>query len=144
MVGQGFYRLVKSRKADSIEIVQIADKNPSKKRSIPIDKFTFNYEDLLKRKDLQLVVEAIDDEEAAYVIVKSSLIRGISVVSANKKLLANHLEEFIEISKITGARLLCKASAVAAISNIGLLDSFLVYSLFYDWKVLLMAPQITY
>jgi homoserine dehydrogenase len=73
---------------------------------------------------LQLVVEAIDDELAAYDIVKSALSRGISVVSANKKLLANHLKEFIEISNQSGAKLLYEAAAAAAIPIIGLLDTY--------------------
>lgn len=124
VVGQGFYQLAKLRASTTLEIIQIAVKNPTKVRSISINEFTFNYLELLHHPDLQLVVEAIDDEIAAYEIVKSALSRGISVVSANKKLLANHLQEFIEISNVTGAKLLYEAAAAAAIPIIGLLNSF--------------------
>jgi homoserine dehydrogenase len=124
VVGQGFYQLAKLRAPDKIDIIQVAVKNPEKDRSIPISEFTFNYKELLNNPSLQLVVEAIDDELAAYDIVKSALERGISVVSANKKLLANHLNEFIEISNQSGAKLLYEAAAAAAIPIIGLLDTY--------------------
>ena len=124
VVGQGFYQLAKLRAADTIDIIQVAVKNPAKARSISISEFTFNYKELLNNPSLQLVVEAIDDELAAYDIVKSALSRGISVVSANKKLLANHLREFIEISNASGAKLLYEAAAAAAIPIIGLLDGY--------------------
>jgi homoserine dehydrogenase len=124
VVGQGFYSLVKSRASDRIEIVHIAVKNPDKERSLPLSEFTFNYHVLLNDTEVELVVEATDDVQAAYDIVKTSLLRGISVVSANKKLLASHLEEFIKISKDSGAQLIFEAAAAAAIPVIGLLDVY--------------------
>jgi len=44
-------------------------------------------------------VELINDSEAAFHIVKQALSSGKHVVSANKKLIAEHFEELIALAK---------------------------------------------
>jgi len=124
VVGQGFYELVKKRAPDKIDIIRIAVKNPKKERSLDQSAFTYDYKELLYSPDLELVVEATDDEKAGYEIIKTALLKGIPVVSANKKLLALHLEEFIALSKETNTPLLYEAAAAAAIPIITSLDAY--------------------
>lgn len=123
-VGQGFYKLAKERASEEINIIRIAVKDRNKVRTLNRSAFTFNYKELLYDSDLELVVEATDDERAGYEIIKTSLLKGIPVVSANKKLLANHLVEFIELSIKTQTPLLYEAAAAAAIPVITILDSY--------------------
>jgi homoserine dehydrogenase len=123
-VGQGFYKLVGQRAKDKINIIRIAVKDPKKERTLDRSAFTFDYRELLHAPDLQIIVEATDDERAGYEIIKTALLKGIPVVSANKKLLANNLEEFVDLSIKTQTPLLYEAAAAGAIPIITSLDSY--------------------
>ena len=78
-------------------IKTICIKNVDKERSVAKELFCTDYNDILNDPEINLVVELISDADEAYKIVKSSLLLGKSVVSGNKKMLANHLEELINI-----------------------------------------------
>jgi homoserine dehydrogenase len=123
-VGQGFYKLTGQRAKDKINIIRIAVKDPKKERTLDRSAFTFDYRELLHAPDLQIIVEATDDERAGYEIIKTALLKGIPVVSANKKLLANNLEEFVDLSIKTQTPLLYEAAAAGAIPIITSLDSY--------------------
>ena len=55
--------------------------------------FTFDKDEVLNDPEIDVIVELIDDAAAAYEIVKAALQKGKAVVTANKKMLAEHLEE---------------------------------------------------
>ena len=52
---------------------------------LPAGLFTTSYNELLNDKDINLIVELIDDAEEAYKIVTTAFKNGKSVISANKK-----------------------------------------------------------
>lgn len=123
-VGQGLYDVLKQSKATKAVISKICVKNRSKRRSLPEGSFSFDPEDLLGDPSLSLIVELIDDSEAAYGFVKTALQRGRSVVSGNKKMLAHHLPELIDLQKSTGCGLLYDASACGSIPIIRNLEEY--------------------
>ena len=47
---------------------------------------------------INVIVELIDDADAAFDIVKTALQNGKAVVSANKKMIAEHFEELLAIA----------------------------------------------
>ena len=69
-------------------------------------------------------MELIDDAEAAYHIVKRALESGRAVVSGNKKMLAHHLPELIELQQKHNVALLYDASACGSIPVIRNLEEY--------------------
>jgi homoserine dehydrogenase len=113
-VGQGLYDIF-TQTAFSAEIVKICVKDPSKQRPIAADYFTYNADEILENPSINLIVELIDDAEAAYQIVKTAMLAGKDVVTANKKMLALHLDELIALQEETGTSLLYEAAACGSI-----------------------------
>lgn len=136
VVGEGLYHVLQKSPATKAEIKSICIKNPNKERAIANNLFTTDYKVILNDPEINLVVELISDAEEAYTIVKSSLLAGKSVVSGNKKMLANHLDELIDIQKQNGAALLYDASACGSIPVIRNLEEY------YDNDLLLSITGI--
>ena len=83
VVGQGIYEVVRKSKNAHAEIVKICVRDPKKPRKIEVDPslFTTSVDDILDNQNINLVVEVIDDADAAYNIVKRAMLRGIPVVT---------------------------------------------------------------
>src|SRR5690606_29546817 len=84
VVGQGLYDIIKTKKLN-LEIKRFAIKNPDKKRTLPLELFTTQADELLDDVEINTIVELIDDADAAFHIVSKALKNGKNVVSANKK-----------------------------------------------------------
>ncbi|MBX2967440.1 MAG: homoserine dehydrogenase [Cyclobacteriaceae bacterium] len=98
-VGQGLHHVLHETNGIKAEIKKICVKNRDKKRSLPEDVFTFDGDDILNDPEIDVVVELIDDAAAAYNIVKRALQNGKHVVTANKKMLAENLEEIFQLQQ---------------------------------------------
>jgi len=123
-VGQGLYEVLQKSPNARAEIKKICIKKPEKKRILPTEMFTLNVDDLLEDIEINLIVELIDDADEAYHIVKKALKKGKSVVSGNKKMLAYHLPELIDLQKENKAALLYDASACGSIPVIRNLEEY--------------------
>ena len=138
VVGQGIYEVVRKSKNAHAEIVKICVRDPKKPRKIEVDPslFTTSVDDILDNQNINLVVEVIDDADAAYNIVKRAMLRGIPVVSGSKTMLAKHLPELIEIQKTRNVALLYDASSCGSIPVIRNLEEY------YDNDLLLEVKGI--
>jgi homoserine dehydrogenase len=123
-VGQGLYDVLNNSKGFRAEIKRIVVKDKNKKRSLPQALFSFDKNDVLNDADINLVVELIDNADDAYDIVKSALLKGKNVVTANKKMIAHHFEELVKLQKETGSSLLYEASACGSIPIIRTLEEY--------------------
>lgn len=123
-VGQGLYEVLQNTKGLQAEIVKICIKNPDKPRSLPQHYFTTNANDLLYDININVIVELIDTADEAYSIVSTALKNGKHVVSANKKMLAEHLQELYELQQSTQKALLYEASSCASIPIIRNLEEY--------------------
>ena len=112
-VGQGLHDVLLNSRGFRTDIKKICVKDRNKSRRIGSDHFTFEKEVILDDPEINLVVELISDADEAYSIVKESLMNGKNVVSANKKMLAQHLPEMIELQKNTRHLCYTKHHAVA-------------------------------
>ena len=92
-VGQGFYELLEQSNHPNLEIKKIVIKNPNKIRTIASTVISTTPGDILDDPEIDIVVELIDDASTALDILKQSLRKGKAVVTANKKMLAENLEE---------------------------------------------------
>lgn len=124
VVGEGLYHVLKNSRTVNATIKKVCIKHPSKSRNVSEKFFTSNPDDIIADSSINLVVELIDNADEAYSIVKSSLLSGKSVVSGNKKMLAEHLSELIEIQKKHNVSLLYDASACGSIPVIRNLEEY--------------------
>jgi homoserine dehydrogenase len=123
-VGQGLYDVLEATPSLKAEISKICVKDKNKKRRLPAERFTFNKEEILTDPEINLVVELIDNADDAYFIVKTALTSGKNVVTANKKMLAQHLDELIELQNKYNVSLLYEASSCGSIPIIRNLEEY--------------------
>ncbi len=123
-VGQGLYHVLEETQGVKAEIKKICVKTKNKTRPLSEDLFTFSREEILNDPEIDVVVELIDDANAAYEIVKESLLRGKAVVTANKKMLAEHLAELYELQKQTGKPLLYEGAVCGSIPILRNLEEY--------------------
>jgi homoserine dehydrogenase len=124
VVGQGLYHVLEETKGIKAEILKICVKNRSKKRSLSMEYFTYSKEDILENPEIDVVLELIDDPEAAYEIVTAALKKGKAVVTANKKMVADHMFELYELQKKYNAPLLYEGACCASIPIIRNLEEY--------------------
>src|SRR3569833_1959898 len=129
VVGQGLYDIIRTKNLN-LEIVKIAIKDATKKRSLPSHLFTTDRDELLNNPEINSIVELINDTEAAFEIVSRALSSGKIVVSASKKMIALHLEELIELQHEYGTSLLYEGAVRGSIPNIRNLEEY------YDTELL--------
>ena len=122
-VGSGLYDVLKRISSKNVEIKRICVRDISKKRAVEAE-FTNNPDDIFNDPDINFIVELIDDADAAYAIVKRALQMELPVVSGNKKMLAHHIEELIELQARYNVALLYDASACGSIPVIRNLEEY--------------------
>ena len=123
-VGQGLYHVLHETKGLKAEIKKICVKTKNKPRPLGEDIFTFRKEDILLDPEIDVVVELIDDAAAAFEIVKVALQNGKAVVTANKRMLAEHLEEIYHLQKKYGKPVLYEGSVCGSIPIIRNLEEY--------------------
>lgn len=123
VVGQGLHDIIRGQDLN-LEIIKIAIKNPEKKRSLDAHLFTTDHDEILNNEEINTIVELIDDADAAYHITKRALISGKNVVSANKKMIANHLAELVELQEKHGVSLLYEGAVCGSIPIIRNLEEY--------------------
>ena len=122
-VGSGLYDVLKRIGSKNVEIKRICVRDLSKQRSVDAE-FTDKADDIFNDPDINFIVELIDDADAAYTIVKRALQMSLPVVSGNKKMLAHHIEELIELQARYNVALLYDASACGSIPVIRNLEEY--------------------
>jgi homoserine dehydrogenase len=123
-VGQGLYQTINNSKNFEGEIIKICVKDCNKERSLPNHLFTYSKDELLEDKSIDVIVELIDNAEAALEIVTTALKNGKSVVTANKKMVAENLEYLIDLQKTTGKAILYEGAVCGSIPIIRTLEEY--------------------
>lgn len=124
VVGEGLYKVLKQTSSLNASIKKICIKNPGKKRNAPISLFTTDKEELLNDKEINVIVEVIDDADAAFSIVSTALKNGKATVSASKKMIAEHLHELISFQQQYDVPFLYESAACASIPVIRNLEEY--------------------
>ena len=123
-VGFGLYEVLEKTPGLKANIKNICIKDKNKVREIGIENFTFDKNDILNDEDINVVVELIDDADAAFEIVSVALKKGKAVVSANKKMIAEHFRELLELQKEYNVPLLYEAACCASMPIIRNLEEY--------------------
>ncbi|MGQ2983775.1 homoserine dehydrogenase [Flavobacterium sp.] len=123
-VGLGLYEVLQKTPALKASIKNICVKDREKERAIGKENFTFDKNDILDDESINVVVELIDDADAAFEIVSAALRKGKAVVSANKKMIAEHFAELLELQKEYNVPLLYEAACCASMPIIRNLEEY--------------------
>ena len=123
-VGESLYKVLQQTPSLQATITRVAIKHPDKPRIAPAGLFTTDAEDIINDPEINVVVELIDDADAAYHIVKTALQNGKAVVSANKKMIATHFRELLELQRVHAVPFLYEAAACASIPIIRNLEEY--------------------
>ena len=75
-------------------------------------------------EEINTVVELINDADAAFLIVSTALKNGKNVVSANKKMIAENLQELVDIQAEYGTSLLYEGAVCGSIPIIRNLEEY--------------------
>jgi len=124
VVGEGLYRILQQTPSLKANIKKVCIKHPGKKRNAPEDLFTTNKDELLNDPEINVIVEVINETEPAFEIVTTALKQGKDVVSASKKMLAEHLAALLDLQKQTDRSILYEAAACASIPVIRNLEEY--------------------
>lgn len=124
VVGEGLYKVLKQTSSLNATIKKVCIKDASKKRNAPAELFTTDKNELLNDQSINVIVEVINESEAAFEIISQALKNDKAVVSASKKMIAEHLSEILQMQKETGFPFLCEPSACASIPVIRNLEEY--------------------
>ena len=123
-VGEGFYKVLQQTSSMNATIKKVCIKNMHKKRSAPISLFTTNRDELLEDKEINVIVEVIDNSEDAFFIATTAMKNGKAIVSASKKMIAEHLSELVALQLQAGVPFLYESAACASIPVIRNLEEY--------------------
>lgn len=137
-VGEGIVNVIKKARNSDAEIKRICVRDITKQRNVEVDpsKITDNRLDILDDPEINLIVEVINDADAAYEIVSEALKRGKPVVSGSKTMIARHLPELIKLQRKHNTSFLYDASSCGSIPVIRNLEEY------YDNDLLLEVKGI--
>lgn len=124
VVGEGLYKVLQQTPSLKAQLKKVCIKNAGKKRAAPADLFTTDKNILLNDPEINVIIEVIDDADAAFEIVSVALKNGKDVVSASKKMIAEHLPALLELQKETNQSFLYESAACASIPVIRNLEEY--------------------
>jgi homoserine dehydrogenase len=136
VVGEGLYKVLQQTPSLKASIKKVCIKHPGKKREAPAELFTTDRDALLNDPSINVIVEVINESTPAYEIVSTALKNGKSVVSASKKMIAEHLPELLKLQQQTGESFLYESAACASIPVIRNLEEYYDNDLLHSIKAI--------
>ncbi len=134
-VGRALFDLIATTRPEGVSIKRVCVRSAQKHRGVDAD-FTTDPEAIFSDPEINIIVELIDDADASFAIITRALTMGLTAVSGNKKMLAQHLPELIGLQERTGGTLLYDASACGSIPVIRNLEEY------YDNDLLISVKGI--
>lgn len=115
-VGSGVYEVIEKnhetiakRAGDQIDIKYVLDLRDFPGHPVS-EILTHDFQDIINDPEVQIIVEVMGGVEPAYTFVKEALLKGKSVCTSNKELVAKHGAELLEIAKQKKINFLFEAS----------------------------------
>ena len=112
VVGYGVYELIKKHQTTikrrtglSVKIVCLCSRNIKKRFSKNLKEFDKNidlienYQELIRRDDIDVILELVGGTRVAYDIIKKSLKNGKHVITANKAVMAKYTESLLGLAR---------------------------------------------
>jgi homoserine dehydrogenase len=124
VVGEGLYKVLQQTTSLNASIKKICIKHPEKKRNAPSELFTTDADQLLNDESINVIIELIDDTDAAFAIAQRALNSKKALISASKKMIANHLPELLRLQSENDTPFLYEAACCASIPIIRNLEEY--------------------
>ena len=121
-VGSGVRKIVDEKNTNEISQLEISKILVRYEKDITDERMTVDIHDIVEDPDIDVVVECIGGDEPAFSYVKAALCNGKHVVTSNKKMLVNHLEELLETARTRGVSLKYEAACGGGIPWMSNLD----------------------
>jgi len=122
-VGQGFYEVLKKAHLP-VEVSKVCVRRLDLERINHDLYFTTDANELLEDPSIDIIVEVIDDAVSAKKIIESALYLQKHVISANKKMIADSLEEVDHWHKEFESSFLYEAAVGGGIPIVNLVDGY--------------------
>jgi homoserine dehydrogenase len=108
---------IEARLGARIAVRRVAVREPQKERALDLPRslVTTRLEDLVEDPEIAVVVELIGGVDAAFELVRSALLRGKHVVTANKALLAARGEEIFRLAREKGVDVYYEAAVCGGV-----------------------------
>ena len=121
-VGSGVRKIVDEKNTKEISQLEISKILVRYEKDITDKRMTVDIHDIVDDPAIDVVVECIGGDEPAFSYVKAALFNGKHVVTSNKKMLVNHLEELLELARTRGVSLKYEAACGGGIPWMSNLD----------------------
>ena len=121
-VGSGVRKIVDKKNTKEISQLEISKILVRYEKDITDKRMTVDIYDIVDDPEIDVVVECIGGDEPAFSYVKAALFNGKHVVTSNKKMLVNHLEELLELARTRGVSLKYEAACGGGIPWMSNLD----------------------
>ena len=121
-VGSGVRKIVDEKNTKEISQLEISKILVRYEKDITDKRMTVDIYDIVDDTEIDVVVECIGGDEPAFSYVKAALFNGKHVVTSNKKMLVNHLEELLELARTRGVSLKYEAACGGGIPWMSNLD----------------------
>ncbi len=122
IVGSGVVRLlidhadeIAARVGAPVRVGPVAVRTLSRERDVAVEHLTDDPADVVENPDVDVVVEVMGGIEPARTLISTALSRGVSVVTANKELVATLGTELFALADEKGARLEYEAAVAGGI-----------------------------
>lgn len=125
------FESIKKKAGTSLEVKYILDLKDFNDHPLK-DKFIKDINIILNDEEIDIVAEAMGGTNPAYTFVKEALLRGKSVVTSNKELVAAYGPELLELAKTNNCNFLFEASVGGGIPVIRPLNSALTADEIYE------------
>lgn len=93
-----------------LKLILVRDKSKSRSFDVSPSLFTDNFDEIIERDDVDIVVEVMGGEHPALEFILAALKAGKHVVTANKEVMAKHGPEIFDIARKRDVRVLFEAS----------------------------------
>ncbi|MBS1545766.1 MAG: homoserine dehydrogenase, partial [Bacteroidetes bacterium] len=114
-VGQGFLELLHASGGSSAQVKHVCVKDRQRTRDVGTAHLTYEALDILADKEVGAIVELTNDPALAVHVIRHALANGRDAITASKKVVAEHLTEWIALQRGTGRALLYEAACAASI-----------------------------
>lgn len=124
VVGKGLLDVLQRSRLPGVDVKKICVRTPGKPRPVAPEKLTFDASDILNDPSINVVVETISGSDDAFQIVSRAMRKGKNVVTANKKMVATHFPELLDLQEETGASLLYESAACGGIPIVRTIEEY--------------------
>ena len=121
-VGSGVRKIIDGKNTKEVSQLEISKILVRYEKDITDSRMTVDIHDIVEDPNIDVVVECIGGDEPAFSYVKAALFNGKHVVTSNKKMLVNHLEELLETARTRGVSLKYEAACGGGIPWMSNLD----------------------